>query len=59
MARKRKFAMGDRVIGNDKRSSFCSDTGTIDGQEPGSQYWVQFDNGRRDCLPSDWLDPLP
>ena len=55
MAR-RKFKVGDKVIGNEKKATFHERKGTIVGCESGSQYWVVFDDGRKECAYSWWLD---
>jgi hypothetical protein len=49
MAR-RKFNVGDKVIGNEKKATFRERKGTIVGCESGSQYWVVFDDGRKECI---------
>lgn len=56
---KRKFNMGDKVIGNEKKASFRGRKGTIVQYESGSQYWVIFDDGRKECVNSWWLDKEP
>ena len=53
---RRKFSIGDRVIGNDKKASFRGRKGTVAGYEPGSQYWVKFDDGPTECVYSWWLE---
>lgn len=53
---KRKFKVGDKVIGNEKKASFRDRKGTIVGHESGSQYWVAFDDGRKECVNSSWID---
>ena len=57
MAR-RKFASGDRVIGNNNKGAFWGRKGTIVRYEAPSQYYVQFDDGLRECTDSHWLDRL-
>ena len=54
MARK-KFDVGDKVIGNEKKASFHGRKGTIVQYESQSQYWVMFDDGRKECVHSWWL----
>jgi len=56
---KRKFIIGGRVIGNGKKASFSGRKGTITQYESGSQYWVIFDDGKRECVNSWWLDKEP
>ena len=58
MARK-KFNVGDKVIGNEKKASFYGRKGTIVQYESQSQYWVMFDDGRKECVNSWWLDKEP
>jgi hypothetical protein len=53
---KRKFNVGDKVIGNEKKASFWGRKGTIVQYESGSQYWVMFDDGRKECVYSWWLE---
>lgn len=55
---RRKFNIGDKVIGNEKKASFRERKGTIVQYELGSQYWVMFD-GRKECVDSRWLDKEP
>lgn len=52
----RKFNVGDQVIGNEKKASFRGRKGTIVQYELGSQYWVLFDDGRKECVYSSWLE---
>jgi hypothetical protein len=52
----RKFSVGDKVIGSEKKATFRERKGTIVGYESGSQYWVVFDDGRKECVYSWWLD---
>jgi len=52
----RKFTVGNKVIGNEKKASFCGRKGTIVQYESESQYWVMFDDGRKECVNSWWLD---
>lgn len=56
---RRKFNIGDKVIGNEKKASFRDRKGTIVQYELGSQYWVMFDDGRKECVDSRWLDKEP
>ena len=58
MAR-RKFNIGDKVVGNDKKASFLGCRGTIDQYEKGSQYWVVFEDGQKECVYSWWLESEP
>ncbi len=53
---KRKFNVGNIVIGNEKKASFCGRKGTIVQYESGNQYWVLFDDGLKECVNSWWLD---
>ena len=53
---RRKFGGGDRVVGNQRKASYRGRTGTVVGYEPKGQYWVQFDDGRRECVCSYWLE---
>jgi hypothetical protein len=55
----RKFKVGDKVIGNARKASFHGRKGTIVQYGPGSQYWVVFDDGRRECVNSWWLKKEP
>jgi hypothetical protein len=55
MAR-RKFNVGDKVTGNEKKAAFRGRKGTVVGYESDSQYWVVFDDGRKECVYSWWLD---
>ena len=56
---RRKFNIGDRVIGNDKRGSFAGRKGTIVGYiREYSQYQVLFDDGLTETVYSWWIDPL-
>ena len=58
MARK-KFNVDDKVIGNEKKASFCGRKGIILQYESGSQYWVMFDDGRKECMYSWRLEKEP
>jgi hypothetical protein len=54
---KLKFSPGDRIRGNETRGSFWSRTGTVRKKIPGkSEYWVMFDDGLEECVPSSWID---
>ena len=56
---RRKFKIGDRVIGNDKKGSFVDRKGTIVRYIPEySQYQVLFDDGRTETVYSWWIDLL-
>jgi hypothetical protein len=56
---KRKFKIGDRVMGNDKKGSFADRKGTIIGYLPKySQYQVRFDDGLTETVFSLWIDSL-
>ena len=55
----RKFNVGDKVIGNEKKASFRGRKGTIVQYESGSQYWVLFDDGQKECVYSWWLEKKP
>jgi len=55
---RRKFNIGDRIIGNDKKASFRDRRGTV------VEYWVltgeylvRFDDGRDEYVNPGWLDP--
>lgn len=56
---KRKFHIGDKVIGNEKKGGFYGRKGKIVEYESGSQYWVLFDDGQKECVNSWWLDKEP
>jgi len=56
---KRKFDIGDKVIGNQKKGSFYGRKGKIVQYESGSQYWVAFDDGQKECVYSWWLEEWP
>lgn len=56
---RRKFDIGDKVIGNQKKASFHGRKGKIVRHESSSQYWVEFDDGQRECVYSWWLDKQP
>ena len=54
---KRKFADGAQVRGREEGvASFRGRTGTVTGYVPGSGYWVKFDDGRAENVPSYWLE---
>ena len=56
---RRKFKIGDRVIGNNKKASFAGRKGTIVGYiGEYSQYQVLFDDGITETVYSWWIDPL-
>jgi len=56
---RRKFKIGDRVIGNDKKASFADRKGTVVGYiREHSQYQVLFDDGATETVYSWWIDPL-
>jgi len=56
---RRKFNIGDRVIGNDNKGSFAERKGTIVGYiRQYSQYQVLFDEGVTETVYSRWIDPL-
>lgn len=55
MARK-KFTIGDQVVGNEKKASLAGRKGKIVQYESDSQYWARFDDGREECVYSWWLD---
>ena len=56
---RRKFKIGDRIIGNDKKGSFADRKGTIVGYIPEySQYQVRFDDGKTETVYSWWIDRL-
>lgn len=58
MIRRTKLIVGDRVIGNDKRASFRERKGTVLQHGPQSQYLVEFDDGRKEWVNSEWLDKV-
>jgi hypothetical protein len=54
---RRKFNIGDRVVGNNKRGSFWERKGTIIGYEPRThEYIVRFDDGLKEYVTPTWLD---
>lgn len=53
---KRKFKVGDKVIGNEKKASFTGRRGTIVKYESVGQYWVVFEDGQKECVYSWWLE---
>jgi hypothetical protein len=54
---KRKFADGARVRSREEgAASFRGRTGTVMSYPPGSGYWVSFDDGRVENVPSHWLE---
>ncbi len=56
---RRKFQIGDRVIGNNKKPSFADDKkGTIIGILECSQYQVRLDDGQIETVYSWWIDAL-
>jgi len=56
---RRKFKIGDRVIGNNKKGSFAGRKGTIIGYvREYSQYEVRFDDGRIETAYSWWVNLL-
>lgn len=56
MSRK-KFRIGDGVIGNGKKASFTGRKGTVVGYIPKySQYQVLFDDGATEVVYSWWID---
>ena len=56
---RRRFKVGGRVIGNDKKASFADREGTIVGYIPeNSQYQVLFDDGRTETVYSWWIGSL-
>lgn len=55
----RKFDIGDKVVGNQKKASFHGQKGKIIRHESNSQYWVEFDDGKRESVYSWWLDKQP
>lgn len=54
MAR-RKFNVGDKVIGNEKKASFRGHRGTTVEYESSSIYWVLFNDDRKEYVHSWWL----
>jgi hypothetical protein len=56
---RRKFKIGDRVIGNKKKASFVGRKGKIIGYiGEYSQYQVRFDDDRTETVYSWWIEPL-
>ncbi len=56
---RRKFKIGDRVIGNNKKGSFADDKkGTIINILEYSQYQVRLDDGQIETVYSWWIDSL-
>lgn len=56
---RRKFNIGDKVIGNDKKGSFAERKGMIIGYNKMThEYQVRFDNGEIEYVNSGWLDKL-
>ncbi len=56
---RRKFSIGDRVIGNNKKASFAGRKGSIVGYIPEySQYTVRFDDGKMETVYSRWIDHI-
>jgi hypothetical protein len=53
---RRKFAVGDRIVGNEKKASYRRRKGVIVRYAPESQYWVEFDDGQEECVNSSWID---
>ena len=56
-----KFGLGDRVVGKaDAKSAWVRDRkGTIDGGDGETgEYWVQFDDGKREAVEPELLDFL-
>ena len=54
---RRKFNIGDRVIGNDKKASFWGRRGVVIGyRQPTREYYVRFDDGREEYVNPWWLD---
>jgi hypothetical protein len=53
----RKFADGARVRGREEgTASFRGRTGTVTSYLPNSGYWVCFDDGHIENVPSHWLE---
>ncbi len=52
----RKFEIGDRVTGTSKQASVWTRKGQIVEFAPSSKYWVQFDDGKRELVPSSSLE---
>jgi hypothetical protein len=56
---RRKFADGTRVRGREEgEGSFRGRTGTVTSYVPGSGYWVNFDDGRVENVPANWLEAI-
>ncbi len=54
---KRKFGDGTRVRGREEGTgSFRGRMGTVTSYVRGSGYWVNFDDGRTENVPSHWLE---
>ena len=55
--RRRKFRDQDRVIGRDEGpASFRARAGCVVRYMDGSQYEVQFDDGRTEVVMSSWIE---
>lgn len=52
----RKFEKGDRVVGTSKQASVWTRKGTVVDFAPNSKYWVQFDDGKKELVPSSSLE---
>ncbi len=55
----RKFKIGDRVVGNDKKASLSGRAGKVIAFTPENLYWVQFDDGRKEPVESRFMDKAP
>ena len=55
----RKFGLGDKVIGNDRKASFAGRKGVVVSYiREHSQYQVLFDDGITETVYSTWIEPL-
>lgn len=55
MAR-RKFIIGEQVIGNDRKASYRGRRGVVIKYESAGQYWIIFEDSRKECVDSGWLN---
>ena len=54
---RKKFDIGSRVIGNDKKASFKDRRGTVVKYwTPTGEYLIRFDDGRDEYVNPRWLD---
>jgi hypothetical protein len=56
---KKKFNVGDKVIGNDKKGSYSNKNGTVLDYNKGThEYKVQLENGETHFVAPSWFDKL-